>query len=124
MSTRRSTLEGAALGSLPDDLRQALDEAVPAIIAVAHPQRIILFGSWAKGTGGPESDVDLLVVAETHGQRWDLTHRVYAALLPLFRQRGLDLLVYSPASWEEAREIPGFVTREADRDGVTLYEAA
>jgi hypothetical protein len=32
------------------------------IVALFHPQKIILFGSYAYGTPRPESDVDLLVI--------------------------------------------------------------
>jgi len=39
-----------------------LDEIVRRVVEVAHPDRIILFGSAARGDMGPDSDVDLLVV--------------------------------------------------------------
>jgi UTP:GlnB (protein PII) uridylyltransferase len=39
-----------------------LDEAVRRVVDVAHPDRIILFGSAARGQMGPDSDLDLLVV--------------------------------------------------------------
>jgi uncharacterized protein len=43
----------------------AIDDVVQQIVLGFHPQRIILFGSYAYGTPRPESDVDLLVVMET-----------------------------------------------------------
>ncbi len=39
-----------------------LDEIVRRVVEVAHPDRIILFGSVARGEMGPDSDIDLLVV--------------------------------------------------------------
>ena len=36
--------------NLPADLREALDRAVAAIVEIAHPELITLFGSWADGT--------------------------------------------------------------------------
>ena len=42
--------------------RMLLAEAVRRAVEVARPIRIILFGSAARGTMGPDSDFDLLVV--------------------------------------------------------------
>ncbi len=41
----------------------ALAEIIRRIVEAVHPDQIILFGSQARGDAGPDSDVDLLVVA-------------------------------------------------------------
>ena len=43
---------------------QTLAEMIRRVVEVAHPQRLILFGSAARGEMGPHSDVDLLVVVD------------------------------------------------------------
>jgi predicted nucleotidyltransferase len=109
--------------NLPEDLRQALDKAVAAIVEIAHPELIILFGSWAEGTAREDSDVDLLVVAET--ESWGATAlAMHNILRPLLGQREFDLLLYSPEEWSEGRRVVGFVSREADQQGVRLYDRA
>ena len=50
MSSRRSVCCGV------------LEDIIARIVAVARPDRVILFGSAARGTMGPNSDVDLLVI--------------------------------------------------------------
>jgi predicted nucleotidyltransferase len=42
--------------------QKVLDEIVRRVVGVAQPEKIILFGSAARGEMGPNSDVDLLVV--------------------------------------------------------------
>jgi len=42
--------------------KEILDEIVSRIVNVAHPDKIILFGSAARGEIGSNSDIDLLVV--------------------------------------------------------------
>lgn len=44
-----------------------IEEIVRAVVAAVSPERIILFGSSVRGERGPDSDVDLLVVAEAVG---------------------------------------------------------
>ena len=59
---------------------QVLDEIVRRIVQVAQPEKIILFGSAARGEMGPHSDVDLLVVkANVHRRR--LAQAIYLQLI-------------------------------------------
>jgi predicted nucleotidyltransferase len=109
--------------SLPADLDAALAGAVRAVVEIAHPQVVILFGSWAEGKAGEDSDVDLLVVAESENRPL-LAARLRHALRPLLAPRQLHLLVYRPEQWESGRRVIGFVTYEADKYGVRLYDCA
>jgi predicted nucleotidyltransferase len=48
----------------------SIEEVAERIVREFDPERIILFGSHAYGTPGPESDVDLLVVRPFEGKAW------------------------------------------------------
>ena len=53
-----------------NEIPDVLDEVVQRIVAVADPEKIILFGSAARGELGPDSDLDLLVVkSEVHRRK-------------------------------------------------------
>jgi DNA polymerase sigma len=54
----------------------AIEEMVRRIVAQFHPKKIVLFGSHARGAGGPDSDVDLLVVMRVKGSNNRLYERV------------------------------------------------
>jgi predicted nucleotidyltransferase len=109
--------------NLPPDLKEALDQAVAAIVEIAHPRLVILFGSWAEGKAREGSDVDLVVVAPTDSSLF-LGVDLDRGIRPLLRPRSFDLLVYTPEEWEDSRQIIGFVGYEADNWGVRLHEAA
>ena len=109
--------------NLPEDLRQALDKAVEAIVEIAHPQLIILFGSWAEGTAREDSDVDLLVVAETE-EKVRLAMALRRALRPMLGERDFDLVIAPAQDWPRARGIIGMIPYEADNFGARLYERA
>ena len=64
-----------------------LDDVVRRIVAVAQPERIILFGSAARGGMGPHSDFDLLIVKEGAHRR-NLAGRIYENLHGCRRGRG------------------------------------
>jgi predicted nucleotidyltransferase len=72
--------------------RVAIQSVVDQIAAGFHPQRIILFGSYAYGVPKPESDVDLLVVMETELTETGQAIQIYRQLQYRF---GLDLILYT-----------------------------
>ncbi len=82
--------------------------------------RVILFGSRATGTAGPNSDFDLLVVetgsvpkrAETLRLRDVLRHLCYV----------VDVWVMSEEEYEETKQVFGGLAYPAHRHGIVLYE--
>ena len=86
-----------------------------------HPQKIVLFGSYAYGQPGTSSDVDLLVVMPLDGNPVDKSVEMRLKLRPRFP---LDLLVRSPRMIRKRLAMgDGFVRDILDR-GKVLYEAA
>src|SRR5919197_4488873 len=82
-----------------------IDEMVRRIVERFQPDRIILFGSQARGDAGPDSDVDLLVVMPFEGIKWKLEAEIDAAIrdLPL----PADVHVATPDEVERRRDIVG-----------------
>lgn len=95
-----------------------LDEIRRRLVERFSPQRIILFGSQARGTADDRSDVDLLVIS-------DVTNRKRQILEMDRALRGLgiarDIVLLSPDEFERDRVISGTVARPAAAEGVELY---
>jgi uncharacterized protein len=106
------------IGLIPVPAREMAAE----IVSAAHPRRVILFGSRARGNPAPESDFDLMVVEDQIEDRYQEMVRL-RRILRRFRVP-LDLLVVTEAQYEYWRDTPGNIYYEAARDGLTLYEAA
>ncbi|MBM2811283.1 MAG: hypothetical protein HW416_2042 [Chloroflexi bacterium] len=97
-----------------------LDEIVRRIVEVAHPERIIMFGSAARGEMGPHSDVDLLVIksGEYHHRR--LAGDVYCRMHGL--GQALDVIVLTPEEIGLHRDNPWRVIHHALAEGRVIYE--
>lgn len=97
-------------------------EIVRRILTVVSPARVILFGSAATGTMGPDSDVDLLVVTRevTDPHEQVLTIRHALAGLPF----SFDVMVMARDRFEETRGVIGGIAWPAARHGKVIYEAA
>ena len=85
-----------------------------------HPEKIILFGSQARGTADSHSDVDLLVVSWFVGKRRLQMLAMDRALKGLDFAR--DIVLLTPEEYETNRHIPGTVARPASIEGKLLYE--
>ena len=84
------------------------------------PEKIILFGSYARGNPRPESDVDLLVIM-------DASERDVQTSLDIRRELGvsfgLDLIVYTTKRLKERVKMGDWFIRDALKEGKVLYEA-
>ena len=100
--------------------QKAIDDLVRQIVEKFHPQKIILFGSYARGNPGPESDVDLLVIMkENNAGRQSL--KIREALDINF---GVDLIVRSPEQVRQRIEWGDSFLQDITREGNTVYESA
>jgi predicted nucleotidyltransferase len=93
---------------------------VEQISILFHPQKIILFGSYAYGTPRPESDVDLLVVMDTQLSEIEQAAVICRAIPYRF---GLDLVVYTPQHLAQRLEWGDSFLREIMQNGIVLYES-
>ncbi|MFN2421703.1 MAG: excisionase family DNA-binding protein [Gemmatimonadota bacterium] len=105
-----------------EEVEAAIDEMVRRIVEQFDPERIILFGSHARGDPGPDSDVDLLVVMEFEGLKREKQIEIRVALHDIRVPK--DIVVATPDEIERYRDIIGTIIRPALREGRTLYERA
>ena len=101
------------------DVAAWLEEAVPRLVRELAPERILLFGSWARRTATRRSDIDVCVIWDTDRSPLDRIGRVLELLSDA--PRPVEPVVYTPEEWERMREHVPFV-RRIDKEGKVLYE--
>jgi len=101
-------------------VRPAIREMVRRIVERFHPQRVVLFGSHARGGAGPNSDVDLLVVMDVAGSKREARVAIRVALNGMGLPK--DVVVATPEEVEKYRDLVGTIIRPALLEGVALYE--
>lgn len=96
-----------------------VEEIVRRVVAVAAPERILIFGSAARGAMGPNSDIDLLVVKGGDYHRGRLTEDIYMGLFGV--GTAVDVVVATPEDVERYRDCHASVLAPALSEGVLLH---
>jgi len=101
--------------------QKVLDEIIRRIVEVAQPEKIIMFGSAARGEMGPNSDVDVLVVKSDVEHRGRLTGDIYMNLIGV--GQAIDVVVVTPKDIERYRDSIGLIIKPALQEGEVIYAA-
>ena len=97
-----------------------LREIVRRIRKEVRPQKIILFGSRARGNPHRHSDYDILVVKRTKLSHYRRTIPIYSALSGLLVP--VDVVMYTPFEIHDWSQVPQALITTAMREGKVLYE--
>jgi predicted nucleotidyltransferase len=100
--------------------QKAIDQVVEQIVENFKPQKIILFGSYARGNPRPESDVDMLVIMDTPLKESELSLEIRHDLGVMF---GMDLIVYKPQHLIKRLKMGDWFLRDILKEGRVLYES-
>jgi predicted nucleotidyltransferase len=94
----------------------------------SDPYRIILFGSYAKGTATEDSDIDIVVildnydVAKTYEERLNKKLYINKLVRNINYKVALDILVYSRAEYKIVKDIGNYFIDEIEQTGKIIYE--
>ncbi len=102
-----------------NDMVDVIDTMVRRIVERFEPERIILFGSHARGEAGPDSDVDLLVVMPVMGSTRKKAVEVRVLLHDIRVPK--DIIVVTPEAFEWRKDVVGTIEWPAVREGRVLY---
>ena len=101
-------------------LTKELERMVGVLIKEYLPEKIVLFGSLSNGEVHEWSDIDLVIIKDTHKRFLD---RIEEVLFMVYPREGLNVVVYTP---HEVKEMVNrkhyFFVDEIMKKGKVLYE--
>ena len=95
----------------------------------SNVSKVILFGSYSKGTQSDDSDIDLLVVTnddflpESFAKKMEIKLKVAAALHSIRKYTDIDLIVHTKPMYEKFIQLNSAFKREILNTGTIIYEA-
>ena len=101
--------------------KEAIAQAVRILVDAAHPVKIILFGSYARGDARHDSDLDLLVIerglTNTRAEMVVLRNVIRPLRIPV------DIIVVSEEEFRDWAHLNGTVLHWAASEGRVVHEA-
>lgn len=95
-----------------------IDEIIRRVVEAAQPEKIIMFGSAARGEMGPHSDIDLLVV-KSGAHRRQVAQEIYMNMMGV--GQAVDVVVVTPEDVERYKDSFALVIEPALREGRVIY---
>ena len=87
-------------------------------MAEFNPEKIILFGSYARNEADEESDIDIIVVYKTEKKFMDRLEELY---MKWSIPKAVDILAYTPDEFMDMMK-DNFFLNQAVKEGIVIYE--
>ena len=101
------------------DFDAEIKKLTDQIVVKYKPEKIILFGSAARGKLRPDSDIDILIIKKKPGKKF--VHRI-GDILNITDSTRIEPLVYTPEELQNRLAIRDFFIQEILNEGKILYE--
>ena len=101
---------------MPD---KKLEEIINKILQVIIPDKIILFGSRARGEAGEDSDYDLLIIKSGIENKREICKKLYRNMLGT--NASVDIILEKPEIIEKYKNSVGFIYKFALKEGKVVY---
>ncbi|MCF6183087.1 MAG: nucleotidyltransferase domain-containing protein [Bacteroidales bacterium] len=100
--------------------REQINNIIEKIAENYAPEKIIIFGSYAKGEQKADSDLDILVIKNTKERFFERVRAVRKAIQPQIIP--MDILVYTPEEFEQKKEMINHIVYIINKEGKIFYE--
>jgi predicted nucleotidyltransferase len=105
----------------PQTAQEIIQDILKKLVVSYSPQKVILFGSYAYGNPGPDSDIDLLVIKETRERFIDRWVTVRRLLSDPTRTLPLEVIVLTPVEVSNRLDIGDQFLAEILERGEVLH---
>lgn len=100
--------------------KKIVDQIVKAVLEVIKADKIILFGSQARGDARPTSDYDILVIKDIIDDERMTLKKLYRKMLEI--DAAVDIILKSSEGLEKSKNRLISATKEALKEGIVIYE--
>jgi predicted nucleotidyltransferase len=98
-----------------------LDQIVSLITSKTSPERIVLFGSYARGDNTENSDIDILIIIKNLINERKITGALYRALLDENITIPVDFLAIDYEKYNKLKDKIGYIYKTIEREGKVIY---
>jgi len=97
------------------------EQIVAFITSKISPERIVLFGSYARGENTENSDIDILILMKNLKNERKITGQLYRALLDENISTPIDFIAIDYDKYNVLKNRVGFIYKTIEQEGQILY---
>ena len=98
-----------------------LDKIIALVTSKTSPERIVLFGSYARGDNTKNSDIDILIIIKNLVNERKITGSLYKALLDEDFPIPVDFLAIDYDKYNIVKNKIGYIYKTIEREGKIIY---
>ena len=98
-----------------------MDQIVALITSKISPERVVLFGSYAKGENKENSDIDILIIVKNLKNERQITGSLYKELLNTNISIPIDFIAVDYDKYNTLKNKIGYIYKTIDKEGQILY---
>lgn len=99
---------------------EKINEIIKRVVDNYHPDKIILFGSYAYGTPTKDSDIDLLIIKDDPSPKIEKHSKIRSYLRDFMIP--MDIIVKSVQEFNDYKDVIGTIVYPANKYGKVLYD--
>ena len=99
-----------------------IEQIVNTIVTNAEPDKIILFGSYARGDNKNNSDIDILILKKGLTNERELTNNLYKEFFNNKISIPVDLIAIDYDKYYQLNNDIGYIYKTINREGRIIYE--
>jgi predicted nucleotidyltransferase len=98
-----------------------MKQIVTFITSRISPEKIILFGSYARGDNNKDSDIDILIIIKDLENERKITGTLYKELLKENISTPIDFLAIDYNKYNKLKNEAGYIYKTIEQEGKILY---
>jgi len=98
-----------------------IDQIVNTIVTTASPDKIILFGSYARGDYGKSSDIDILILKKNLKNERIMTGNLYVEFFNQKINVPIDLIAMDYDKYYQLNSDIGYIYKTIKQEGKVIY---
>ena len=99
-----------------------IDKIIDSIVSTVAPDKIILFGSYARGDYKKNSDIDILILKKGLKNERDITYRLYVDFFDKKISTPVDLIAMDYDKYNKLNNDIGYIYKTIKQEGKVIYE--
>lgn len=98
-----------------------IEKILNIIINISHPDKVILFGSHARGDANKDSDYDFMIIKKDLENERKITTKIYKAFLENHIKVPVDIIACSFDKWKKNLWKNYMIYHKVNKEGIILY---